>query len=230
MGSKGLTMTDERRRRLLLYTFLYLVALVLALIVYDVDTVGVRHEEIGLSSANVWFRNLFDYSEETGYFEPLYYLSKVLMYVSIAPCALWTVLYVKEHIRERSLSGVGVDKNLMSTFWLYLITAFICFIFWLAPVNHSPVLMEGQSEPSVSFPAISVVIYIIAWMSTIFQIKDYLDEKKTLRRIITVASCVIMGVGIIASLLSGVYWLTDVGGGILLGGTLVLLATFFYDF
>ena len=222
-------MTDERRRRLLLYTFLYLVALVLALIVYDVDAVGVDYEEIGLSSVNVWFRNLFDYSEETGYFVPLYYVSKILVYVSLAPCALWTVLYIKEHIRERNLSGVGVDKNLMSTFWLYLLTTIICFIFWLAPVNHSPVLLEGQSEPSVSFPAISVVILIIAWSSTIFQIRDFLGEKKTLMRIVTAVSCVIMGVGIIASLLSGVYWLTDVGGGVLIGATLVLLATFFYD-
>ena len=222
-------MTDERRRRLLLYTFLYLVALVLALIVYDVDAVGVDYEEIGLSSVNVWFRNLFDYSEETGYFVPLYYVSKILVYVSLAPCALWTVLYIKEHIRERNLSGVGVDKNLMSTFWLYLLTTIICFIFWLAPVNHSSVLLEGQSEPSVSFPAISVVILIIAWSSTIFQIRDFLGEKKTLMRIVTAVSCVIMGVGIIASLLSGVYWLTDVGGGVLIGATLVLLATFFYD-
>ena len=222
-------MTDERRRRLLLYTFLYLVALVLALIVYDVEAVGVDYEEIGLSSVNVWFRNLFDYSEETGYFVPLYYVSKILVYVSLAPCALWTVLYIKEHIRERNLSGVGVDKNLMSTFWLYLLTAIICFIFWLAPVNHSPVLLEGQSEPSVSFPAISVVILIIAWSSTIFQIRDFLGEKKTLMRIVTAVSCVIMGVGIFASLLSGVYWLTDVGGGVLIGATLVLLATFFYD-
>ena len=223
-------MTEEFRRKLLIYAFLYLVALVLALLIFDVEAVGVGQEEIGLSSVNIWFRNLFDYGSGPGYSEFLYSLSIILAYVSLAPCALWLVLYVKEHIREKNLSGIGVDKNLMTTFWLYLLSAVLCLVLRLFSINHGPVIIEGEAQSGVSFPSVFVLIYIVAWMSTIFQIKDYLDEKKTLRRIITVASCVIMGVGIIASLLSGVYWLTDVGGGILLGGTLVLLATFFYDF
>lgn len=222
-------MTEEFRRKLLIYAFLYLVALVLALLIFDVEAVGVGQEEIGLSSVNIWFRNLFDYGSGPGYSEFLYSLSIILAYVSLAPCALWLVLYVKEHIREKNLSGIGVDKNLMTTFWLYLLSAVLCLVLRLFSINHGPVIIEGEAQSGVSFPSVFVLIYIVAWMSTIFQIRDLLSEKKTLIRVITAVSCVIMGVGIIACLTSGASWLTDVVGGILLGATMVLLSTFFYD-
>ena len=104
---------------LLIHTFLYTIVLILALLVSDVAVLpGLT--KVGLSTLNGWFRNLWQYNE-IGYNKFWYNLTEVLGYISFVVCAFWSGLFLREMIKSGGFDGVGVDKNLMATFWLYLI-------------------------------------------------------------------------------------------------------------
>ena len=120
-------MSDDKKRILFILIFLYTICLIFALKIKDVEAIGPGNTEIGLAFLNVWFRNLFHYGEE-GYFKFWYILTQVLGYVSYALCAFWSILYWREVIKTKGWNGVGVDKNLMATWWLYLLAIIICLI------------------------------------------------------------------------------------------------------
>ena len=108
-------MTEAKRLFLLLNIFLYTIALILALKNSDVARIEPLFTKIGLSTVNIWFRNLCHYNEEIGYSKFWYYFTQILGYLSLAPCALWTALFSREMIKSGSLSGVGVGREFLET-------------------------------------------------------------------------------------------------------------------
>ena len=213
---------------LLIHTFLYAIALILALKIYDVAVVpGLT--KVGLSTLNGWFRNLWHYNEEIGYNRFWYNLTEVLGYISFVVCAFWSGLYFKEMIKSGRFDGVGVDKNLMATFWLYLIAAGLCVLFRFVTVNYRPIMMPGKTSLTASFPSVHVILFIVAWGSTIFHLVEMLEKNKQLMICLCIVCGVIMALGIFGRMICGVSWFTDIIGGILIGSTLILLYSFFFD-
>ena len=221
-------MTEAKRLFLLLNIFLYTIALILALKNSDVARIEPLFTKIGLSTVNIWFRNLCHYNEELGYSKFWYYFTQILGYLSLAPCALWTALFSREMIKSGSLSGVGVDKNLMATFWLYVFATAFCILFKIFVINYGPVLPPGKTKPFSSFPSVHTVLFIIALGSSIFQIWDILGERKKLAISLTVLCSIIMAIGIFGRMICGICWFTDIIGGILISTTLILVYSFFF--
>lgn len=221
-------MRDDTKRVLFIFIFLYTICLVLALKIKDVEAIGPRNTEVGLAFLNEWFRNLFHYGE-AGYFKFWYFLTQILGYVSYAVCAFWSVLYWREVIKTKGWNGVGVDKNLMATWWLYLLTMIICLVFSRVAINYRPLVMPGKNKVAVSFPSIHVILFIIAWGSTIFHIADLFSERKKLVIVLHSICTFFMVLGIIGRMISGVSWFTDILGGIGFGLTLLLIYSFFFD-
>ena len=221
-------MRDDTKRGLFIFIFLYTICLVLALKVKDVEAIGPKNTEVGLAFLNEWFRNLFHYGEE-GYFKFWYVFTQILGYVSYAVCAFWSVLYWREVIKTKGWNGVGVDKNLMATWWLYLLTMIICLVFSRVAINYRPLVMPGKTKLAVSFPSIHVILFIIAWGSTIFHVADIFSERKKLVIVLHSICTFFMVLGIIGRMISGVNWFTDILGGIGFGLTLLLIYSFFFD-
>ncbi|MBQ3922383.1 MAG: phosphatase PAP2 family protein [Spirochaetales bacterium] len=212
---------------ILIHTFLYAIVLVLALQFADVAVVP-GLSKVGLSTLNGWFRNLWHYND-IGYNKFWYYLTEVLGYMSFVACAFWTGLFLREMIKSGGFDGVGVDKNLMATFWLYLIAAVLCVLFRFFTVNYRPIMMPGKTTLTASFPSVHVILFIVAWGSTIFHLIEMLDKQKLLMTCLCIACGVIMAIGIFGRMICGVSWFTDIIGGILIGSNLILLYSFFFD-
>ena len=221
-------MRKSTKTALLIHLFLYFIALILALKVFDVARLVPEYAELGLSTVNGWFRGLFRYGE-AGYSTFWYVFTEVLGYVSMAVCAFWTVLCVREVIRSGRLDGVGVDKNLLATAFLYLLTALLCVLFRFVPVNYRPVLLAGQTQLAPSFPSAHVTLYIVSMGSTVFHVWEALGKKKKAAVLLTVLCTVVMAAGTVGRLVAGVNWLTDIVGGMLLGGALLILYSFFFE-
>ena len=223
-----LEITDEGRRFLMKNTFLWFIVLIFALKIVDVVEVGPDSAQIGLSRVNIWFRNLWHYDKELGYSPFWYAFTKVLGWVSLAVCAFWAGLFVRDMILSGGFDGVGTDKNLAASFFLYVLAAIVFGIFNLLVVNYSPVLVPGKTKPSPSFPSFYVLLSVIAWGSTAFHIADIFDEKKTLRFILTALCIAFILAGTFSCALCGLNWLTDIIGAILLGITLLFIYSFFF--
>lgn len=223
-----LEISDEGRRFLMKNTFLWFIVLVFALKIVDVVEVGPDAASLGLSKVNIWFRNLWHYDKELGYSPFWYALTKFLGYVSLGVCAFWAGLFVRDMILSGGFDGVGTDKNLAASFFLYVLAAIVLVIFHYLVVNYSPVLVPGKTKPSPSFPAFYAFLSVIAWGSTAFHIADIFSEKKKQRRILTALCMAFMLAGIFCCTACGLNWLTDVIGAILLGITLLFIYSFFF--
>ena len=94
-------------------------------------------------------------------------------------------------------------------------------------VNYRPILEDG--ELAASFPSshtlISVVIFgvMAVWLA-------YLLPRSVKKYVIIALLCGAAFVSALARLMMGVHWLTDVLGGMLLGGMIVSLSGFGFCF
>lgn len=221
-------MTDAWKRRIMLNAFLLLICLVFALKVYDVRLTEPANIKVGLSTINCGFRELLHYKGTSDYSKLLFAIVLILGAVSIIAAIFWLALFIKDWLNNRGGEGVGMDKNLMATFFLYLFTGLICLVFKGFPVNKGPVLFPGGNSTFYSFPALPPVIILIAMGSTMYHLAERFEDKKRQLRISFIICISIMVLGTLAALFSGVYWLTDIIGALLFCTAQIFLYSFFF--
>ena len=133
-------------------------------------------------------------------------------------------------IKEKSINGV--DKSLIATGVLYILTIIMYVIFEKCIVNYRPVIMEGETEVEASFPSSHTMLVIVVMGSTFFLVKYFLEEKENMKNVILLVRiiCVIIALlMVVGRLICGVHWFSDIIGGILISATLLSLYSFFAD-
>ena len=220
-------MSEKVRRIILIFIFFYMIDLIIALLSYDVAGIGPASTTIGLAGVNGWFRRISGFGDSEAYSVPLYGAVCVLGGLSGIVCLFWSGLFIRDMVCSGRADGVGTDKNLAASFFLYILTALNCGLFRLIHINYGPVL-TSELKPAVSFPSAAVLWIIIAMGSTVFHIWDLLGEKKRPACILSIVCTAVMILGIIFGLVCGRYWFTDIIGAVLLGAMLILLYSFFF--
>ena len=182
----------------------------------DVQQIGPRQSAVGFATINGWFHRLTNVCWIVCWM--LYTLTDWLGLVPIAVCLLFACVGFAQLVQRRSLLKVDLDILLLGVYYVLVIFAYL--LFETIPLNYRPVLIEGILE--ASYPS-STTLLVLSVMPTLhFQAERRL-KNSALRRCIrglTVLFSVFMVVG---RLLSGVHWLTDIVGAILLSGGLFLL-------
>lgn len=178
----------------------------------DVQQIGPRQSAVGFATVNGWFHRL------TNVHWMLYTLTDWLGLVPIVVCLLFACVGLAQLVQRRSLLKVDLDILLLGVYYVLVIFAYL--LFEMIPLNYRPVLIEGILE--ASYPS-STTLLVLSVMPTLhFQAERRL-KNSALRhgiKVLTVLFSVFMVVG---RLLSGVHWLTDIVGAILLSGGLFLL-------
>lgn len=178
----------------------------------DVQRIGPRQSAVGFATVNGWFHRL------TNVHWMLYTLTDWLGLVPIVVCLLFACVGLAQLVQRRSLLKVDLDILLLGVYYVLVIFAYL--LFEMVPLNYRPVLIEGILE--ASYPS-STTLLVLSVMPTLhFQAERRLKNSALRRciRVLTVLFSVFMVVG---RLLSGVHWLTDIVGAILLSGGLFLL-------
>lgn len=178
----------------------------------DVQRIGPRQSAVGFATVNGWFHRL------TNVHWMLYTLTDWLGLVPIVVCLLFACVGLAQLVQRRSLLKVDLDILLLGVYYVLVIFAYL--LFEMIPLNYRPVLIEGILE--ASYPS-STTLLVLSVMPTLhFQAERRLKNSMLRRciRVLTVLFSVFMVVG---RLLSGVHWLTDIVGAILLSGGLFLL-------
>ena len=93
--------------------------------------------------------------------------------------------------------------------------------FEIIEINFRPVLIEGELE--ASYPSSHTMLSIGIMTTAIFELHELIKNKKALLIIFDVASIAVAPTVLLGRLLSGVHWLTDLVGGLLLSAALVAL-------
>lgn len=188
----------------------------ISLLFIDRAVIGPNGSMVGYATLNNWFHNL------TGVNWLLYDLTD---YGGIPPIIMgigFGILGFIELAKRKSF--IKVDFELIMLGILYLITFVIYLLFEFMVINYRPVFINGFLE--ASYPSSTTFLSITFMLSSIIPIKKYI-KNVTLERILIFIAHAYMTFLVVGRVLSGVHWLTDIIGSLLLGFSLVKLYNYF---
>ena len=178
----------------------------------DVEKIGPRGSSVGFASLNRAVHEL------TGVHMELYTLTDWLGLVPIGLAAGFALLGLTQLLRRRSLLKVDRDILLLGGFYVLVLASYL--FFEKAVVNYRPVLIDGYLE--ASYPSSTTVLVLCIVPTAMMQLSKRITNPWIRRGSLALLSVFAAGM-VTGRLLSGVHWLTDIVGGILLSAGLVLL-------
>lgn len=183
-----------------------------ALCLIDVKPIGPENSSVGFSILNGWFHRL------AGVHMTLYILTDWLSLIPLGLVFGFGLLGLVQWIRRRSFKKV--DSSILILGGFYVIVLLIYILFEIFVLNYRPVLIDGILE--ASYPSSTTMLTICVMITALMQLHNRV-RKPALKTCITVMILCFTAFMVIGRLLSGVHWLTDIVGGILLSTGLVLL-------
>ena len=192
---------------LLLFAFL---AWTLAIRTVDVQPIGPNGSSVGFAALNGWFHDL------TGVHMTLYTITDWLGAVPFAICTFFGLLGLTQWIKRKSIAKVDADILILGAFFLVVIAGYLFFEAF--PINYRTVLIEGRLE--ASYPSSTTLLVLSVIPATVMQIGRRIKDQTTAKAL-RLACWVFALFMVSARLISGVHWLTDILGGILLSAGLV---------
>lgn len=198
--------------------FIIFVVFTILLKFVDVKGIGPNDSKVGFAFLNGHFQKLI------GFNHIFYKITEVLGIVSLLIVLVYGLIGLIELVRTKSFKKV--DKNLYKLLGFYIVVLIFYVFFEKVVVNYRPVLLITNNyllEPS--YPSSHTILSLCVCGSAII-INKNLYKKYSFLKIVSIISLVLMLLIPIGRLFSGVHWLTDIIGGVLLSSS--LLAGFYY--
>ena len=175
----------------------------------DVQNAGQTGTKVGLATLNIWFHDL------TGVHMMLYTITDWLGLVPVAICLAFGVMGFVQMIQRKSPLKVDADLILLGVYYIVVIAGYL--IFEELPVNYRPVWIEGRLE--ASYPSSTTLLVLSVMPALTFQARRRLKNVR-LNRAIRIGSAGFSLFMVVGRVLSGVHWITDIIGAILLSSGL----------
>lgn len=182
----------------------------------DVQAIGPRGSSVGFATLNGFAHNI------TGVHMWLYTITDWLGLVPIAVALGFAILGLVQWICRRNI--VRVDRNILilGLFYIVVIAAYLFFEVYV--VNYRPVLIAGYLE--ASYPSSTTMLVMCVMPTAMMQFHRRI-RNKFLNRFVLLAIAAFIAFMVIGRLVSGVHWVTDIIGGILISTGLVILYIYF---
>lgn len=178
----------------------------------DVRPVGQNGTNIGFAAVNTWFHRL------TGVHMGLYTLTDWLGLVPIAICMGFGALGLVQWIRRKRLLRVDPDILLLGAYYILVILGYL--IFEMIPINYRPIPINGVME--ASYPSSTTLLVLSVMPTLVFQVNRR-ARSAAVRRMTAILSAGFALFMAIGRLISGVHWMTDIVGAVLLSAGLYAL-------
>lgn len=181
----------------------------------DVKPIGPRGSFVGFATLNGFFH------EFTGVNMTLYNVTDWLGLVPIIVVLLFAFLGIAQWIKRKSI--LKVDGSILALGGFYLLVIAVYILFENVVINYRPTLINGYLE--VSYPSSTTLLVLTVMPTTVMQLRPRIKHKaiKNCISVLISAFTVFMVVG---RLISGVHWLSDIIGGVLLCFGLVIMYKF----
>ena len=177
--------------------------------IIDVCPVGANGTDIGFATFNCWFHEL------TGVHMSIYYMTDWLGLIPIFICMIFGCVGFSQLIKRRSFLKVDCDIILLGAYYIIVIFAYL--FFEMIPINYRPILIGGFLE--TSYPS-STTLLVLCVMPTLTEQMNRRMEHATVKRFIKVFVICFSIFMVLGRLISGVHWLTDIVGSLMLSAGL----------
>lgn len=178
----------------------------------DVQPIGPNGSSVGFAALNGWFHQL------TGVHWMLYTLTDWLGLVPICVCLIFAGAGFVQLVQRRSLFKVDLDIIMLGAYYVLVIFGYL--LFEMVPINYRPVLIEGFLE--ASYPSSTTLLVLSVMPTLYFQAQRRLTAS-ALRQTIRIFSVLFSAFMVLGRLVSGVHWLTDIVGAVLLSSGIFLI-------
>ena len=196
----------KNKRNVIMCIVLTIISILYTILVkvVDVRNIGPQDSSVGFSSLNEWCVNLI------GSNMTIYKITEILGLLVFVICLFYGVMGIYQLIKRKSIKKVDKEILLMGIFYVYV-------VFEKIVINYRPVLIDGELE--ASFPSSHTVLALCVCMSSLLISKKYVGKYLDITNIVTI---ILMFSVFLGRLLSGVHWLSDIIGGIIIATTLLM--------
>ncbi len=198
-------------------TVLFIVYTVLVKFV-DVKPIGPNDSKVGFATMNNWFRNIV--GDDNTF---LYKLSEVMGIVILLLVFIYACIGLYQLIKRKSLFKIDREIIILGCFYVAVLAMYV--LFEKVVINYRPVLIDGELE--ASYPSSHTVLALCVGLSSLIVSKSYFNKKYI--NIINTITCVLIGLILAGRLLSGVHWLSDIFGGVILSCALMEIFKMVYE-
>jgi len=178
----------------------------------DVKPIGPKETCVGFATLNKGV------SEVLGVNMALYNITDWFGVVAVLLALGFAILGLVQLIKRKSLKRVDSSILVLGGFYSLIIAAYV--FFEINIINYRPVLIQGNLE--ASYPSSTTMLVICVISTAMMQFNRLIKVKKA-RITVNTITALFGGLVIVGRLLSGVHWLTDIIGGVLLSSALVML-------
>ena len=178
----------------------------------DVKPIGPNNSSVGFSTINLFINKL------TGINMIIYNITDWLGIIPFLIILFFALVGLIQWIERKSI--LKVDYSLLILGIFYLIVLLIFFFFEKITINYRPILINGNLEDS--YPSSTTMLVTCVIPTAVSQLRYYIKSKnfRITLFIILYSFAVFM---VVARLISGVHWFTDIIGGILISIGLVFI-------
>ena len=183
----------------------------IAISLIDVQPIGPQGSIVGFATLNSFVHNL------TGTHMTLYVITDWLGLVPVAFGFGFAALGLAQWIKRKSMLKVDGSILVLGGFYVVTLAAYLFFESYV--VNYRPVLIEGYLE--ASYPSSTTLLVLCVMPTAMMQLRDRIKQPM-FRKCVSIVIRAFIAFMVIGRLISGVHWLTDIIGGILLSAGLVI--------
>ena len=178
----------------------------------DVQAIGPQGSTVGFATLNGFVHNF------TGVHMQLYTITDWLGLVSVAFGFGFALLGLAQWIKRKNILKVDRSILILGAFYIVTLAAYLFFESYV--INYRPVLIAGYLE--ASYPSSTTLLVLCVMPTAGMQLQGRI-KSHALRKAVTVAITAFIVFMVAGRLVSGVHWLTDIIGGILLSAGLVMI-------
>lgn len=178
----------------------------------DVGEIGPQGSSVGFATLNKMIHNI------TGVHMSLYTITDWLGLVPICFIMGFGILGLCEWIKRKNLFKVDFSILTLGGFYIIVMAAYIFFEMFV--VNYRPILINGILE--ASYPSSTTMLVMCVMPTAIMQFNARIINSG-FKKCVNILITTFIAFMVIARLLSGVHWFSDIIGGALLSGGLVMI-------
>ena len=178
----------------------------------DVQAIGPKGSAVGLATVNGFIHN------HIGVHFMLYTITDWLGLVPVGFGFGFAVLGLCQWIKRKHILKVDYSILVLGGFYIVVLAAYLFFEEFV--INYRPVLIAGYLE--ASYPSSTTILVLCVMPTALMQLRARIRSSAQ-RQWVTVVIHTFIIFMVLGRLLSGVHWFTDIVGGGLISGGLVMM-------